>query len=94
MSDPIEKFDEVLRAKTKFTLGGWAVFDTGVGYKREGCVGWFGIGGSAIQWNSELNLGFGYACNLFGASLYNFNSYLVQKAVIGCAKRVKKSTNI
>ena len=27
---------------------------------REGFYGWFGVGGSVMQWNPELKIGFGY----------------------------------
>lgn len=83
------KYDKVVYAKTKFTSGGWCVFDTKFAYNRQGSVGWFGLGGSAIQWHRELNVGYGYACNLVGADLGNLNSALVQNEILNCARKVK-----
>ena len=34
-------------------------------------------------------MGFGYACTLVGASLGNYNSSIVQNAVIECARRLQ-----
>jgi hypothetical protein len=75
---PVLKYDSLIRVKTKFTRGGLNVFDGNIAYDRQGSVGWFGIGGSAFMWHNELNVGFGYACTLFGADLGNKNSALVQ----------------
>lgn len=88
-SNPIEKYDQVVFSKTKFTTGGWAVFDSDFGGNRQGCIGWFGIGGSVLQWHRELNVGFAYANNLFGASTSNYNSLLVQREVLNCARKFK-----
>mgnify|MGYP005994031823 CR=1 FL=1 len=45
------KFDSVLQAPTKFNRGGWHVFDNhDFAHYRHGMVGWFGIGGSVLQW--------------------------------------------
>lgn len=55
-SKPTEKYDQVVRSMTKFTTGGWAVFDRDFGCNRQGSVGWFGIGGSVLQWHRELNV--------------------------------------
>jgi hypothetical protein len=48
-----EKFDRAVKFNTKFSTGGWCLFDTAFafGLHRHGCMGWFGIGGSAIQWH-------------------------------------------
>ena len=46
-----EKKDMTLSATTKFNRGGWSIFDTKFGYFRHGSIGWFGIGGSALQWH-------------------------------------------
>jgi hypothetical protein len=47
----VEKEDKALMAKTKFNRGGWCVFDNNFAYYRHGSIGWFGIGGSALQWH-------------------------------------------
>lgn len=45
------KYDSVLKASTKFNRGGWNVFDNhNFAHYRHGMVGWFGIGGSVLQW--------------------------------------------
>ena len=54
--NPNEKYDKVVKATTKFTTGGWAVFDSDFGCNRQGSIGWFGIGGSVLQWHRELNV--------------------------------------
>lgn len=82
------KYDNALFGKTKFNSGGWNVFDTNFAYNRQGSVGWFGIGGSCLQWHHEYKIGFGYACNLIGADLGNGNSALVQNELINCVKRL------
>jgi CubicO group peptidase (beta-lactamase class C family) len=89
-SDAEIDYDTVLRGVTKFTKGGLAVFDTGFGYHREGFFGWFGMGGSVLQWSPSKDIAFGYTCNLFGASLFNRNSYLVQKAVLKCVEEINE----
>jgi hypothetical protein len=54
--NPTEKQDTLLRETTKFTTGGWAVFDTDFGCNRQGSIGWFGIGGSVLMWHPELKV--------------------------------------
>jgi hypothetical protein len=45
------KHDTILNAKTKVNRGGWNVFDNhNFAHYRHGMVGWFGIGGSVLQW--------------------------------------------
>jgi hypothetical protein len=39
VSNPTSNVDNILRAKTTFTKGGWAIFNGGVGYNRQGSVG-------------------------------------------------------
>jgi len=55
--------------KNLFTKGGLAKFgpvenetkvDRTFYEKREGFYGWYGLGGSIMQWNTELNIGFAY----------------------------------
>ena len=51
------KFDSVLQAHTKFNRGGWNVFDSNkFAHYRHGMVGWFGIGGSVLQWQRCVHL--------------------------------------
>jgi hypothetical protein len=51
VSDDDVKFDSILNAPTKFNRGGWNVFDNhNFAHYRHGMVGWFGIGGSVVQW--------------------------------------------
>lgn len=61
----------------------------GVGYDRQGSMGWFGMGGSACQWHNETGVAFGYTVSLFGANLYNKNSATVQNCVINCARELQ-----
>jgi hypothetical protein len=91
--NPTIKFDKMLFQNTKFCAGGWSIFDSKFAYNRQGSMGWFGIGGSALQWHHEFKIGFGYACNLFGAELGNKNSALVQNAVIDCARKIHQQQN-
>lgn len=90
-----EKFDKAVNFKTKFCRGGWCLFDSpfAFGQYRHGSMGWFGIGGSAIQWHDELNIGYGYTPTLVGAELGNKHSALVQDSVIRCVKKIKNQEN-
>jgi hypothetical protein len=91
-SNVTEKFDHAVNFKTKFCQGGWCVFDSPFAYGqyRHGSIGWFGIGGSAIQWHNDLNLGYGYTPTLVGADLGNKHSAIVQDSVIKCARALKQ----
>ena len=86
------KYDRAISQTTKFTAGGWHIFDSAFafGHNRHGSIGWFGIGGSALQWHDELKMGFGYAGTLQGAELGNKNSSIVQNEIVKCAKRIMK----
>jgi CubicO group peptidase (beta-lactamase class C family) len=85
------EYDEVLYTHTTFSKGGWCHFDDPkLAGDRQGSMGWFGLGGSAIQWHSEMKVGFGYTCNMIKADLQNGHSALVQRAVLDCARRQKE----
>ncbi len=93
-SNPHEDYDAILKCKTKFTAGGWHVFDSKLGFDRQGSLGWIGMGGSCLQWHTQQRVGFGYTCNLFGLSLNNVNSARVQNEVIECARRLSSSMSV
>ena len=77
-SRPTEKYDQVVKSVTKFTTGGWAVFDSDFGCNRQGSVGWFGIGGSVLQWHRELNVSWLMSLAVFHvSSLIKLTSHFV-----------------
>ena len=92
LSNATVKHDKSLFTETKFVKGGWAVFDGkfAFGKYRQGFIGWFGLGGSVLQWRNDLKIGFGYTNTLVGAEIGNKNGALIQHKVIECTKRVKK----
>jgi hypothetical protein len=101
VSNPTSNVDNILRAKTTFTKGGWAIFNGGVGYNRQGSVGMRELCSRClclfsfdcccmVGWFGMGGSAFGYTCSLFGPNLYNKNSSDVQNAVIDCAREVKK----
>lgn len=85
-----EKFDNAIYQTTKFNRGGWNVFDGKFahGKNRHGSVGWFGIGGSCLQWQHANRVGFGYTCNLLGIELGSKNSSILQNEILKCAKKL------
>ena len=100
-------FDKILNAnlggKTCFTQGGVnQYYDIGNPHKnteaklmsgeRAGYYGWVGFGGSVMQWNPELNIGFGYIPSLL--EWYEFNNHKganLQQLVVECANAASKS---
>ena len=47
-------------------------FESNVIKNRDGWYGWKGLGGSVLQWNPELKIGFGYATtDLFPLDIIN-----------------------
>lgn len=84
------KYDRAVMSHTKFTTGGWNVFDSAFGFYRHGSIGWFGINGTVLQWHEELKIGFGYTCTLMAAELGAKNSSLVQNEVIRCAQQMQR----
>ena len=57
-----------------FTKGGVAFFDKGL---REGYFGWFGYGGSVLQWNPSLKIGFAYTCTYLFPVIFKFSILFV-----------------
>ena len=58
-----------------------------MGAERAGYYGWVGFGGSVMQWNPELNIGFGYIPSLL--EWYEFDNHKganLQQLVVECAK--------
>ena len=54
---------------------------------RDGFFGWFGYGGSVMQWNPELKIGFAYVPAEFNVvDLLNEKGALIQDIVLKCAK--------
>ena len=52
---------------------------------REGFIGWMGFGGSVMQWNPELKIGFGYVPFDFNyLDRYNVRGSQLQKIVKEC----------
>ena len=92
LSNPTVKYDNSLFTETKFVKGGWAVFDGkfAFGKYRHGFIGWFGLGGSVLQWRSDLKIGFGYTNTLMGAEIGNKHGALIQYEIVECTKRLKK----
>ena len=61
---------------------------------REGWYGWFGLGGSLMQWHPDLKIGFGFCpsfmnaedvLNQRGAKLQN----IVKQCIMGQAQETK-----
>ena len=57
-----------------FTKGGVAFFNEGL---REGYFGWFGYGGSVLQWNPSLKIGFAYTCTYLFPVILKFSILFV-----------------
>lgn len=84
---------------TSFTQGGVAKFyeltadsdDTARAFHegREGFYGWFGLGGSIMQWNPEHKIGFGYVpTSLCVLDLLNERGKAYQAEVLKCIKQM------
>jgi hypothetical protein len=93
ISNPTDKHDKAIMAKTTFVKGGWARFGNkfAFGHNRKDYLGWFGIGGSVCQWHDELKIGFGYANTLINVQLGNENGSLLQKEVAACAIKLRNA---
>ena len=49
------------------------------------------MGGSALQWHPDLEIGFGYAMNyVFFPDLVNTKAARLQRAVVECAEKLGK----
>jgi len=89
--------------RTEFTQGGVNLFNDYIDDNknerilksgRDGFVGWMGMGGSLMQWNPKLNIGFGYTCTLLTWwDLSNSKARKLQKEVVACARREKEISN-
>ena len=68
----------------------WRTFDRGVPkfglpQDRKGFVGWMGLGGSAMQWHPELDIGFGYCMTeMVQLADANSRSWWLQEALLQC----------
>ena len=52
---------------------------------REGYYGWFGYGGSVVQWHPELKIGFAFIPTLLtGVEMVNQRGAVLQKIVKDC----------
>ena len=82
--------------RTNFTQGGINKFEDPqepnefeaplMGY-RNGYFGWYGMGGSVMQWDPDLKIGFGYTPTLFQwYDLQNTKGAKLQKLVSDCTK--------
>ena len=82
-----------------FSAGGLNHFDTvpnpydvfKANELRKGFIGWMGVGGSVMQWNPELKIGFAYVPTL-GAweDPSNAKGALLQKAVVECVTQINR----
>ena len=62
-----------------------------LGY-RKGYFGWYGMGGSVMQWHPELKIGFGYVPTLFQwYDAQNKKGAKLQKVVVECVKGLKQN---
>jgi CubicO group peptidase (beta-lactamase class C family) len=53
---------------------------------KDGWYGWFGLGGSVMQWHPEYKIGFGYTtANFYMADTYNYRVSEMQKLVVDIA---------
>lgn len=88
------------KLRSNFTLGGLNYFDTGkfssnpiekMFYgNRDGFYGWFGLGGSIVQWNPELEIGFAFIPTYLDLTdLTNFRGSDLQQIVKDCAINCK-----
>ena len=91
-----------MTANTIFTQGGVNKFGVpdGIGpqdkgynlmKQREGYVGWLGLGGSCMQWHSELKIGFGFCGTLMHwYDFANTPAAELQQKVVECVKNIQK----
>ena len=102
---------DVVQAETEFTQGGLCIFAgrpaccsaphstlTAALHRpldNGGTAGWNGYGGSCLQWQRALGVGFGYAMNLLAPDLNNqagrwvgdsYNHQALLRAVLECAQ--------
>jgi len=58
---------------------------------REGYYGWFGFGGSIMQWHPELRIGFGFAVTFLNITeIFNMRGAVLQRIVKDCAQKEKE----
>ena len=61
-----------------------------LGY-RKGYYGWFGFGGSVMQWHPELKIGIGYTPTLLQwYDIQNKKGAELQKLAVECAKTLQQ----
>ena len=54
--------------------------------KRKGFYGWFGAGGSVLQWNPDSQIGFGYVpSDMVSMDYFNFRGSTLQEVAAKCA---------
>ena len=59
-------------------------------FHRKGYYGWVGAGGPVLQWNPELQIGFGYVPSDFiEMDFYNYRGSTIQGVVAQCAAALK-----
>ena len=88
----------LLGYRTCFTQGGVNKFDdpeepnefeAPLAAYRNGYFGWHGIGGSVMQWDPNLNIGFGYTPTLFQwYDPQNTKAAKLQKIASDCTKNL------
>ena len=98
------KFAEVNMGMTNthfnFTKGGVNYFEnspnatdsdkTLLNKNREGYYGWFGLGGSIMQWHPELKIGFAFVPTFLNLTeIYNMRGAVLQQIVKDCAQKQK-----
>ena len=85
--------------RTNFTQGGLNVYTIDkestkdekiVAEKRQGFVGWAGLGGSVFQWHPELKIGFAFVPTcLHWFDVPNLRGARLQQIVVDCIKNKK-----
>ena len=79
----------LLQLHIRFTNAGFNIYQKHDGVNvmqdRKGFVGWMGLGGSAMQFHPDLEIGFGY-CMTEMAQLMDANSrsWWLQEALLQC----------
>ena len=91
---------KILGFRTCFTKGGINRFNdvenptpterSMFGY-RTGYYGWFGFGGSVMQWHPQLKIGFGYTPTLIQwYDIQNKKGAELQKLAVECATKLQE----
>lgn len=87
------KVELMFGLKSNFTNAGWNIYELPNGLQdRDGSVGWMGLGGSALMWHRELDIGFAYSMNLMESGIGNLNSKILQKALVRCAAKAQEKS--